>query len=147
VRKYVLDTNLYVRAIRDLAEAEELARFYSSHAPYCYLNSVVLHELLVGANRPEKHRQIRQDIARPFEKTGRMITPGHRSWEVAGGTLARMGREQGLDLRRVSKSLAHDVLIAASCREAGVTLITDNEADFHRIQAFLRFEFLPPWPV
>ncbi len=147
MRKYILDTNLYVRAIQSLDERRELESFYSAHAPRCYLSSVVLHELLVGANAVEKEEEIRRDIARPFQRTGRIVTPGHGSWEVAGEALARLAREQKLDLGRVSKSFVHDVLIAASCREAGVTVVTDNEQHFSRIQAFIRFEYALPWPV
>lgn len=147
MKKYVLDTNLYVQAFRSVEAAAALERFYASFTPWCYLSSVVLHELLVGANTPAKTRQIEREIAGPFKRTARLIAPGHASWEQSGNALARMAREDGLELKRAPKSLVNDVLLAASCREAGVILVTKNTGDFSRIQQFIRFDFAAPWPA
>jgi predicted nucleic acid-binding protein len=146
VRKFVLDTNLYVYAFRNQEQAVALERFNAAFTPYCYLSSVVLHELLVGANTPAKARQIHQEIARPFKRRQRLVAPTHRNWEESAEALARLAREEGLELRTMPKSLVHDALLAASCREAGLTLVTDNQTDFTRIRRFLRFEFMAPWP-
>ena len=146
MKKYVLDTNLYVKAFRNREAAVALERFYASFTPQSYLSSVVLHELLAGANTRAKARQIDRDIARPFKRTSRFITPGHGSWELGAEVLARMAREEGLELRRAPKSLTNDILLAGSCRETGVTLIADNWDDFERIRKFIRFEFITPWP-
>jgi len=146
VKKYVLDTNLYVQAFRSREQAALLERFYTAFTPQIHLHSVVLHELLAGANTSAKTRQIKREIARPFERTARLITPTHQDWEVAAEILARMVREEALELRRTPKSLVNDALLAASCRTAGATLITDNARDFERIRHFIRFAFIPPWP-
>lgn len=146
MKKYALDTNLYVQAFRDRGNAVELERFYAAFTPQSYLSSIVLHELLAGANTPEKTRQIDREIAHPFKRTARLITPIHGDWETGANVLARMVREEGLEFRRAPKSLINDVLLAASCRTAGVTLITDNGRDFERIRRFLRFDFVFPWP-
>lgn len=147
MKKYVLDTNLYIRAFRSRQSAAELRDFVFSFTPGIYLSSVVLHELLVGASTPAKARQIQHDIARPLKRTGRLVTPSHAAWETGAGVLSRMAREERLELRRVPKSLVHDVLIAVSCREAGVIVVTDNTTDFARIRRFAHFEFLEPWPA
>lgn len=146
MNKYILDTNLYVQAFRNRENAAELERFYAAFTPQSYLNSIVLHELLAGANTPKKTRQIDREIARPFKRTARLITPTHGDWETSADVLARMVREEGLEFRRIPKSLVNDVLLAASCRTAGVTLITDNGRDFERIRRFLSFVFVLPWP-
>jgi predicted nucleic acid-binding protein len=57
-----------------------------------------------------------------------------------------MARREGLEGARVSKAFANDVLLALSCREAGCVLVTDNQRDFARVQRFLDFEFVRPWP-
>ncbi len=44
------------------------------------------------------------------------------------------------------RSFLNDVLLAVSCREAGVVLITTNVSDFSRIRAVEPFRFEPPWP-
>ena len=57
-----------------------------------------------------------------------------------------MARKQGLEIARVSKAFANDVLLALSCREAGSVLVTDNERDFQRIRRCVQFDFMTPWP-
>ena len=145
--KYILDTNLYIRAYRSSSGAAELARFYSSFTPNSYLSSVVLHELLIGAADSAKLRQIHEEIARPFMRTGRLVTPSHSAWQVAAEAIARLAWAEGLDRQRMPKSFVNDVILAASCREAGITLVTDNVGDFTRIQPVLPMEFVPPWPT
>jgi hypothetical protein len=57
-----------------------------------------------------------------------------------------MARKEGLEIARVSKAFANDVLLALSCRQAGCVLVTDNQCDFDRIRQFVQFEFTEPWP-
>lgn len=147
MRKYALDTHLYVRAFRERAAAEALERFYVSFAPVAYLSSVVLHELLAGAATAAKMKQIHEHMARPFGRSGRIVTPSHGAWEASGAALARLAREEGLEVRRVPKSFVHDLILAASCREAGVTLITENTRDFARIARVIPLRFVAPWPT
>jgi predicted nucleic acid-binding protein len=146
VRKYLLDTNLYVRAFRSEEGAAELERYYADFTPNTYLSSIVLHKLLVGASTVEKTRQIRENLVGPLARAGRVITPSHSAWEQAGSAIAAMARQEGRDLRSVAKSLVNDFLLAASCRESGTILITDNTADFKLIRKYLRHEFVPAWP-
>ena len=46
----------------------------------------------------------------------------------------------------VSRSFVNDILLALSCREAGVVLVTENLRDFERIAEVRRFDFVAPWP-
>ena len=144
--KYALDTNLYVRAFRSESAAEELRTFYIAFAPVTYLSSVVVHELLVGANTPAKARAIRENVVAPLRRTRRIFTPSHSAWETAGDGIARMVRKTKRDLRTIPKSLIHDYLLAASCREMGATLVTENVADFAEIRQYIRMEYRAPWP-
>ena len=144
--KYVLDTNLYVRAFRSEAAADELKSFYVAFAPVTYLSSVVVHELLVGANTSAKVRAVREKIAAPLRRTRRIITPSHAAWDMAGEGIARMVRKTKRDLRTVPKSLIDDYLLAALCREVGATLVTENVADFAEIREHIRVEYQAPWP-
>lgn len=144
--RYAIDTNLYVRAFRDAGEATALDQFMTRNAPRCYLHSVVLHELLVGALSPDRTGEIEAEIAEPLARRRRIVTPSHRSWSTAGKAVARLAARKRLDLRSLPCSFVHDALIAASCAEAGVTLVTDNERDFRRLQDEIRFEFAAPWP-
>ena len=143
---YALDTNLYVSALRDATASAELYQFYSAFAPRCYLCSVVFHELLFGANTPDKKRHLHSDIAAPFVRTSRIVTPSHRAWIAAGEALSRIAKEDHMDRKAFPRSLVADALIAASCRENGVTLVTANLADFERIGRVMKFSFTAPWP-
>lgn len=142
----MLDTNLYVRAFRNRRDAEDLERYYLELTPNTYLSSVVLHELLAGADTPAKERQIREDLLGPLIRSGRVITPSHAAWDRAGSALAAMARKESRELRTVPKSLVHDFLLAASCRESGTTLVTDNTEDFRMIRKYLDHEHVAPWP-
>jgi len=146
MKKYVLDTNLYVRAFRSPEGAVEIERYFADFTPNTYLSSVVLHELLVGASTPEKTRQIRDHLVGPLARAGRVVTPSHSAWEQAGSAIAVMARQEERNLRSVPKSLVNDFLLAASCRESGTTLVTDNTSDFKLIQKYLRHDHVPPWP-
>jgi predicted nucleic acid-binding protein len=54
--------------------------------------------------------------------------------------------EGALDLATMPRGFVFDVLIAFSCREAGVVLITRNVRDMERIRSVFRFEFVAPFP-
>jgi predicted nucleic acid-binding protein len=146
VRKYVLDTNLYVQAFRNEERAGELRDYYAAFTPSTYLSSVVLHELLVGANTEAKHRAIMETLGLPLRRAGRVITPSHGAWQSSAEALARMARKEKRDLRTVPKSLVNDYLLAASCRESGATLVSENVADFEVVKRYIPFAYMAPWP-
>lgn len=146
MKKYALDTNLYIRAIRESAAAVELQSFYSTFAPATHLSSVVLHELLVGATSVGKSREIRQTVAEPFRRTRRVFTPSADAWERAADAIAAMARREKRELKSLPKSLINDYLLAASCREMGVVLVTHNTADFEEIRRYIKVYFTAPWP-
>lgn len=146
MKKYVLDTNLYVKAFRSQEGAKELERYFAGFTPNTYLSSVVFHELLVGASTPSKARQIREDLLGPLTRAGRLITPSHTAWDQAASSIAAMARQESRELRSVPKSLVNDFLLAASCRESGATLVTDNTADFKLIRKYSKHEHVAPWP-
>lgn len=143
--KFALDTNLYVRAFRGDADASALRGFYERHTPHLFLSSVVLHELEVGGSSEGVVRWV-ANTARPLARSRRVVTPSHGAWRTAGSTIARLAGERRLDRGTMSRSLVNDVLIAASCRENGVTLVTDNTRDFEMIRSVFAFDFVAPWP-
>ena len=147
MKKYALDTNLYIQAFRDQGAAEELQMFYSTFAPATYLSSVVLHELLVGATSLAKAREVKELVASPFQRTRRILTPSANAWEVAAEGIAAMARREKRELRTLPKSLVNDHLLAASCRESGVVLVTLNVSDFESIRRHIKVEFTLPWPT
>jgi len=143
--KFTLDTNLYVHAFRDPASERSLRGFYEREAPNLYLCSVVLHELEVGGSSDSAIRWVER-TTRPVAAAKRVITPTHGAWKRSGAALSRLASERHIERRTISRSLVNDALIAATCRENGVTLVTHNTRDFELIQSVFPFDFVAPWP-
>lgn len=145
-RKYTLDTQLFIRAFRDAEANAALQAFHTVFAPFEYLSAVVVQELRAGAT-PAQAGRLNAHVFAPFERRGRILTPSYGAWKETGAILARLAAMEGLELRAVPRGFVNDALLAATCREAGVTLVTENARDFARIATVHRFEFVSPWPM
>jgi len=145
-RKYVLDTQLFINAFRDPVVNEELQRFHRAFSPFEHFSVIVAQELRAGVQRSQDRKALERNVVKVFQRANRIITPSADAWHRSGDVLAEMARQEGLEIPRVSKSFANDVLLALSCREAGCVLITDNERDFQRIRRFVPFDYMTPWP-
>ena len=145
-RKYVLDTLLFIHGFRDPAANAALQHFHRLFAPFEYLSVIVAQELRAGIQRPRDRKALEKHVLDVFTRSDRTIAPSSEAWHRSGDLLADMARSDGLEIARVSKSFANDVLLALSCGEAGCVLVTDNERDFQRIRRFVHFEFTTPWP-
>src|SRR5207249_1401691 len=104
-------------------------------------------ELLAGARTVGDRRKLERHVLGVYARRARVVTPSTRAWQQSGIVLAELVRREGLELHRVSKAFGNDVLLALSCRETGLALITDNSRDFRRIARITRFEFIEPWPA
>jgi len=147
VPKYVLDTNIFVAAFRHPAANAELQRFHLLFAPFEYMSAVVAQELVAGTRSASDRRKLERHVLAVYARRGRVVTPSQRVWEKSGVILADLVRREGLELQRVSKAFGNDILIAASCREAGCVLVTDNTRDFERIARVSSFRFVEPFPA
>ena len=145
-RKYALDTNVFIRSFRDKSENDALQRFHRVFGPFEHLSSVVVQELRAGAVNVRSRRSLERHVLDPFRRRGRVFTPSAAAWEQAGDLLAALRSAGGVDLKRMRRSFAMDILLAVSCREAGVVLVTENTGDFVRIHKHMRFDFIEPWP-
>lgn len=144
--KYVLDTQLFIHGFRNRAANEALQQFHRVFAPVEYLSVIVAQELRSGIHRPPDRKALEKHVLNVFERANRTITPSAVAWHRSGDLLAEMARKEGLEIARVPKAFANDILLALSCREAGCVLVTDNARDFQRIRRFVQFEFTKPWP-
>ncbi len=144
--KYVLDTNIYIKANRDRQWAQQLVAFYETNLPFTFLHSVVVQELLLGAIDAAKLKQLQTSYFAPFESRGRVITPSYTSWKRSGEMIARLIEGKHVSPKNLSRSFLNDALLAASCRDRGVTLLTTNERDFKRLREVEQFSFVTPWP-
>ena len=146
-RRYVLDTNIFIDGFAKPEANAELQSFHAVFAPFEYLSAVVAAELRAGVRSAADLRSLETEVLAPFERRGRVITPTYRAWGFAGDVLARLAELEGLELKKVTRSFGNDVLIAASCREAGVTVVTHNARDCERIARVMPFDYTGAWPV
>lgn len=121
--RYLLDTNLCIRVLRD-RPASLRSRFNAEASSLC-LSDVVLFELLYGAERSARPTENRQAVERfaarlsvlPFDSEA-----AAHSAEIRA-TLERQGAAIG----------AYDLMIAGHARSRGLVVITGNLREFDRV--------------
>lgn len=144
---YAVDSNLFIRATRSSEWSRQLEAFFVAFTPWVHLHSVVVLEVLAGALKPELERKTQERFIAPFERRGRVVTPGHGAYKRAASALARLVRERKVQPDSIRRSFVNDCLIAASARDHGFTLVTENTRDFELISGILPIEFVAPWPA
>lgn len=125
----MLDTNVYIKALRNANELALLRRFLLRVGMRLRVNAVVAMELRMGA-RTEAQADAVDALMRPYSERDRVIVPSFEAYLHAGRVVSA--------LKDASGSLINDALLAASCREQEVMLITENARDFSAIQRHLR---------
>lgn len=135
--KYLLDTNVYLGAV---PSEDRRARFRQTFFPLIsatYLSAVVAYELAVSA-KDRRTQSLVREFVRPMERTGRVVTPTFSDWMTAAEVVTAIAeKERGW--RSKLPGLLNDVLIAASARQIGATLLTYNRDDFALIRRHLDF--------
>lgn len=128
----ILDTSVYIANFRTGRFTQRIAE-----SPFLFRGvSVVIHELLRGAKRPEE-REFGLDLAANL----RLYTPTEHLWLDSGDIVARIAVAKGYERRKVQE-LSFDVLIALTARSLGATVITLNGQDFEDIRQYRRFKLL-----
>ena len=87
--KHLIDSDLYIDLIQSGTTLPVIRELYEADAPGIYFSSIVAQELLAGAQSPAGKRRV-EELLRPFEKVGRVITPNHNQWKDAGSVLAKI---------------------------------------------------------
>jgi len=142
-RRYAIDTNLYIDAIRTESGKIALGQFYWAFTPWVHLCSVVAHELLAGV-RGSPATKLDESLLAPFERRGRVFAPSASAWKEAGRVLGELVVPSAW--KSVSRSFVNDVLLSMACRETGTVLVTSNARDFARIAKVRAFDFVTDWP-
>lgn len=146
MRKYALDSNCYIDAAREPAAREALEVFIAREAPRLYLSAVVAAELRAGCRSSRDRRRLEEHVLAPFVRRGRILTPSSAAWDALGLTLSQLREAGSLDPASITRGFVFDVLIAFSCRAAGIVLVTRNARDMERIRSVFQFEFVAPFP-
>ncbi|MGH9409604.1 MAG: type II toxin-antitoxin system VapC family toxin [Vicinamibacterales bacterium] len=144
--KYAFDTNLFIDGFRDEEAQAEIFAFLNRALPFTYLCAVVMQELAAGARTPQAARNVQQGIFEPFERRRRVFAPSSAAFAESGRVIAALAVREGWPAPDGKPSLVNDALIAVSCREHGVMLIT-KDGDFERLSPLVRgFHYAVPWP-
>ncbi|MDB4915453.1 MAG: hypothetical protein JWM95_3097 [Gemmatimonadetes bacterium] len=144
---FLLDSNIYIRAIRESDFAFELEAFHRSHLPRLVVSAVVVSELLAGAQTPRLVRDLQRTLVEPFRQRKRFLTPGWQTWEQAVAIDRDIRRTSASRPKLAGRSFFHDILIAATAREMGATIITLNMSDFALIASYVDIDVVAPWPT
>ncbi|MDP3748416.1 MAG: tRNA(fMet)-specific endonuclease VapC [Phenylobacterium sp.] len=121
--RYLLDTNLCIRVLRD--RPRQVRERFKLEADSLCISTIVLTELLYGAaksDRPEHNRsEVERFAARlevlPFDEAAADHAADIRA------SLERQGQPIG----------GYDLLIAGHARSRGLTVVTGNLAEFRRV--------------
>ena len=145
--KYTFDTNIFIDGFRNEDARAEVFAFLNRALPFTYLSAVVIQELALGARTPAVVRAVQRRVFELFERRRRVFTPSSAAFAESGRVLAAVAAREGWQLLDDKPSLLNDALIAASCREQGITLIT-KDGDFKRLASFVKgFRYAAPWPA
>ena len=145
--KVALDTNIFIDGFRNEDAQADVFAFLNRALPFTYLSAVVMQELAAGARTAQAARDVQRGVFEPFERRRRVFAPSGTAFVESGRIMAAVAAREGWRVFDENPSLLNDALLAASCREQGITLIT-NDGDFKRLSAFVKgFRYAAPWPI
>jgi tRNA(fMet)-specific endonuclease VapC len=132
--RYLLDTNLCIRVLRD--RPREVRERFNREADSLAISTIVLTELLHGAAKSDQPEHNRAEVERfaarldvlPFDE----IAADHAADIRA--VLERKGQPMG----------GYDVLIAGHARSRGLTVVTGNLSEFGRVDGLRCEDWLAP---
>ena len=145
--KYTLDTNIFIDGFRSEDAQAEVLAFLNRALPFTYLSAVVMQELSAGARSAGAARDLQRGVFDPFERRRRVFAPSSAAFVESGHVVSVIAASKGWQPFDEKPSFLNDALIAASCREQGITLIT-RDGGFKRLAPFVKgFRYASPWPT
>jgi tRNA(fMet)-specific endonuclease VapC len=123
VLRYLLDTNLCIRVLRD--RPRELRPRFNAESAALAISTVVLSELLYGAEKSGKPVENRQEVRR-FAARLEVLAFDEAAAAHAGEIRAALER-------RSQMIGGYDVLIAGHARSRGLIVVTSNLSEFRRV--------------
>lgn len=145
--KYAFDTNIFIDGFRSEEVEAEIFAFLNRALPVTYLSAVVMQELAAGARTSRAALAVQRGVFEPFERRRRVFAPSTAAFAESGRVLAALALREGWQLVGEKPALLNDALIAVSCREQGIVLIT-NDGDFARLSPLVKgFRYAAPWPT
>jgi len=130
--KYLLDTNVYLWALRSEQKRAQFRQAFFPLLPATFLSSVVAYELSVNA-QDSRTRGLLHELMRPMERTGRLVNPTFDDWVEASAIVTGI-ENKDRSWRSKLPALLNDILIALCARRIGAILLTYNKNDFRLIR-------------
>lgn len=125
--RFMLDTNLCIRALRDKPPSLKLR--FNDEADRLAISTIVLMELLHGAAksaRPADNRQAVEDFASRLE----VVSFDEHAAAHAGEIKAELEREGEV-------IGSYDLLIAGHARSKGLAMVSGNLREFERVRGLV----------
>jgi predicted nucleic acid-binding protein len=98
-------------------------------------------ELRAGARTDPQAAGV-EDLVRSYATREHIVVPTFEAFMQAGRVLAALAEKERMSAV-YAPALTNDAIIAASCREGDVVLVTENARDFAAIKRHLRgFRFV-----
>lgn len=144
---FLLDSNIYIAGFNDPDFGEGFRTFHQKNLPRLILSAVVAHELLVGARDRRRIDALERGLLEPFRTRRRIHVPTLATWNLAADIDRRLRELGSYEGSLTQRSFGNDLLIAATARELGATLVTRNLGDFELIRRVVPIHFQPPWPA
>jgi len=130
--RFMLDTNLCIRVLRDRPAG--LRERFNREANSLCLSTIVLTELLVGAEKSNRPTEIRREIERFIARLE--VLP----FDDAAAAHAAEIRAQ---LERRGQGIGgYDTLIAGHARSRGLIVVTGNLREFSRVEGLRSEDWL-----
>ena len=133
----VFDSNVYIQALRNAERLRHFKRLLIRHGRQVRVNAVVALELRVGA-RMRAQQNALQQLLDSYTTRNQIVVPSYEAYLQAGRALREATGKNLISFAGGSPRLTNDALLAASCREAGATLITGNARDFSVLKSYLK---------
>jgi predicted nucleic acid-binding protein len=133
----LLDTNVYLDALKSATGATRFERQFLPLVFQTYLSSVVVEELYAGALDDRAVRLVERQVG-ALERVGRLVAPLLEDWKKAGKLVALITRREPGRKPKVQQML-NDILLALSARRMGADLYTLNRDDFKLIRRYQPF--------
>lgn len=132
--RYLLDTNLCIRLLRDRPQGLR-ARFNAEAVSLC-ISSIVLSELLFSAEKSAHPTENRHEVRR-FAARLQTLAFDAEAAAHAGDIRADLAR-RGVPIG------GYDALIAGHARSRGLIVITGNLGEFSRVDGLRSEDWLAP---
>jgi tRNA(fMet)-specific endonuclease VapC len=130
--RYMLDTNLCIRVLRDRPTA--LRPRFNQEAEALAMSTIVLTELLHGAARSARPAENRQDVERMAARL--TVLPFDAAAAAHAADIRAQLERQGVMIG------GYDVLIAGHARSRALVVVTGNLRDFTRVEGLRSEDWL-----